>query len=122
MAASVRIHALAARSVTLDAVAGPTTRNGCGVKIITEIELEGSEVVEVVARALYAHVNSPGADYTSVKWPPKNKPTLMAYWNKAKAVVRAQHAYVEARERDRSECRGPPPLTVGTVEGGVTRD
>lgn len=61
-------------------------------------EIEGSQVVEVVARALYAHVTCPGADYLAVKWPPQNKTQLMTYWNKALAVVKAQHAYVSARE------------------------
>lgn len=68
-----------------------------------EIELEGSEVVEVVARALYAHVTCPGADYMTVKWPPQNKSTLMGYWNKALAVVKAQHTYVAQREGANSE-------------------
>lgn len=68
------------------------------MKIISETELEGSEVVEVVARALYAHTHSPGADPMTVKWPPASKQTLMGHWNKALAVVKVQHAYITRRE------------------------
>lgn len=91
------------------------------MKIVSIQEIEGSEVVEVVARALYAHANFPGRAYDTVPWPP-SKPTLMAYWNKAKAVVRAQHAFVAKREQERSEGPGPAPLTVGTAAAEATRD
>ncbi len=68
---------------------------GLTVKITQEFHLVGGDVVELVARALYAHTHSPGTDLAMVKWPPASRQTLMAYWNKALAVVKAQRAFVE---------------------------